>query len=92
MRDFAENELQDKFDVRDFYDAVLLCGAVPLDVLDARVKEYVENNRDTGELPKLQRSPGPASSVQKPATRSMMEIMTFANWCKCCVVPGTCQE
>jgi hypothetical protein len=90
MRDYAETELQDRFDVRDFHDVVLLCGAVPLDVLEARVKEYVEGVKyDTSKSPNLQKPP--AGSAQEVANSSFIESMTFVNWCKCCVVPGACQ-
>mmetsp|Transcript_27843 Transcript_27843/g.61314 ORF Transcript_27843/g.61314 Transcript_27843/m.61314 type:complete len:637 (-) Transcript_27843:2906-4816(-) len=92
MRDFVENELQNNFDVRDFYDIVLLCGAVPLEVLETRVKAYVNSERINAEAPKLQRLPEPARSLQKNESKNIMNILTFVNWCKCCVVPGACQE
>jgi hypothetical protein len=95
MRDFAENELLEKFDVRDYYDTVLLSGAVPLEVLEARVKEYVEKNGGTSDSSAKSRTTPveqPSSSVRTSAKQSMMDIMTFANWCKCCVVPGACQD
>jgi hypothetical protein len=95
MRDFAENELQENFDVRDYYDTVLLCGAVPLEVLEARVKEYVEKNGGTSDFSvKPQTPPVEQSSicVRTSAKQSTMDIMMFANWCKCCVVPGACQD
>lgn len=83
MRTYAETELNDKFDPRDFYDVVLLGGAVPLNVLEQRVKEYVDNNRDN--------SKQKYSIDDVQSMGSFMETMTFANWCKCCVVPGSCQ-
>eukprot|EP00934_Nitzschia_sp_Nitz4_P007433 Nitzschia sp. Nitz4//scaffold131_size63436//36746//38748//NITZ4_006277-RA/size63436-snap-gene-0.51-mRNA-1//-1//CDS//3329535274//7423//frame0 len=78
MRTLAETELGDDFDPRDFYDVVLLCGAVPLDVLEDLVKEYIDKTKGTGDK-------------VKATKEDLLETMTFANWCKCCVVPGSCQ-
>lgn len=41
LRTFAEKELKDNFDIREFHDVVLGSGAVPLDVLEENVKTYV---------------------------------------------------
>lgn len=41
LRATATRELGDKFDVRQFHDQVLGNAAVPLDVLEARIKEWV---------------------------------------------------
>jgi uncharacterized protein (DUF885 family) len=43
----AEERLGDKFDVREFHDAVLAAGAIPLDVLEENVTAYAE--RKAGE-------------------------------------------
>jgi hypothetical protein len=86
MRTYAESELQDKFDPRDFYDVVLLSGAVPLDVLKERVEEYVNKTKD-----KESAATGNGSGNNSGVTSDFIETMTFANWCKCCVVPGACQ-
>jgi uncharacterized protein (DUF885 family) len=42
LRAFASNELGAKFDLAVFHDVVLGQGAVPLDVLDAQVRTWVE--------------------------------------------------
>jgi uncharacterized protein (DUF885 family) len=42
LRAYATKELGDKFDVRQFHDQVLGNGALPLDVLDTRIKVWVE--------------------------------------------------
>ena len=42
LRAKAERELGAKFDLRRFHDAVLLQGAVPLDVLEAQVNAWIE--------------------------------------------------
>ena len=41
LRHAAEQELSDQFDIRAFHDAVLDQGALPLDILDARVTKWV---------------------------------------------------
>ncbi len=41
LRRRAEKELGPKFDVRDFHDAVLRNGALPLELLDAEVSKYI---------------------------------------------------
>lgn len=45
LRKKAEDELQDKFDIREFHDVVLLAGAIPLDVLEDRVAEYIKSQK-----------------------------------------------
>lgn len=49
LRTLAEKELGERFDVRDFHDAVLRSGAVPLPVLEENVKAYVAAARQTTE-------------------------------------------
>ncbi len=45
LRDFASNELGDAFDVRAFHDEVLGAGAVPLGILDARIRAWVARQK-----------------------------------------------
>jgi uncharacterized protein (DUF885 family) len=51
LRSYAERELKDRFDVRAFHDRVLEEGAVPLSMVDARVRAWVAD-----------RAKGPAST------------------------------
>jgi len=41
LRAMAEKELGPKFNLREFHDILLLGGAIPLDVLEVRVREWV---------------------------------------------------
>jgi uncharacterized protein (DUF885 family) len=43
LRKRAEKALGKKFDVKDFHDEVLKDGAVPLDVLDAKINRWIES-------------------------------------------------
>lgn len=47
LRAYARQELGDRFDVRAFHDAVLGQGALPLDVLEARMREWVAERKKT---------------------------------------------
>ncbi len=42
LRQKAKDALEDKFDIRDFHEIVLVNGAVPLSVLEGLVDEYIE--------------------------------------------------
>ncbi|OLS28607.1 MAG: hypothetical protein HeimC2_05520 [Candidatus Heimdallarchaeota archaeon LC_2] len=42
LRAHAEKELQEKFDIREFHDAVLLSGSLPLDVLENKINTWIE--------------------------------------------------
>ena len=45
LRADAERELGSRFDIRAFHDAVLSQGALPLDVLDARVRRWISGEQ-----------------------------------------------
>ncbi len=45
LRELAEERLGARFDIRAFHDAVLRGGAVPLDVLEAQIQQYIESVR-----------------------------------------------
>jgi uncharacterized protein (DUF885 family) len=49
LREEAQRELGDHFDVREFHDAVLLGGAIPLPVLETRLQRWIAQQR--GENP-----------------------------------------
>ena len=84
LRKLAETVLEEAFDPRDFYDVCLQCGPVPLNILETLVNEYIEKTKDSKRLVEQKEEATVDGSF-------LEEIMTFANWCKCCVVPGTCQ-
>jgi uncharacterized protein (DUF885 family) len=48
LRRNAEQALGGKFDLRRFHDAVLRSGSVPLDVLDAQVKDWIAGVQAAG--------------------------------------------
>ncbi|HEV2196662.1 MAG TPA: DUF885 domain-containing protein [Candidatus Acidoferrum sp.] len=45
LRERAKKELGSKFDIRSFHDTVLSGGALPLDLLEKRINEWVEAQR-----------------------------------------------
>ncbi len=45
LRDLAEKELESRFDLRAFHDVVLGSGAVPLDVLEANVRTWIQSQQ-----------------------------------------------
>ncbi len=48
LRARAEEELGDRFNIRKFHDVVLGSGAVPLDVLEAQVNDYIRTTKQPG--------------------------------------------
>ena len=45
LREHARSELGDQFDLREFHDVVLKNGAVPLDILERIVTDYIDATR-----------------------------------------------
>jgi uncharacterized protein (DUF885 family) len=45
LRARAEKELGEKFDQREFHDAVLKDGALPLEILEEQVNEYIQRKK-----------------------------------------------
>jgi uncharacterized protein (DUF885 family) len=45
LRGRAERALGSRFDIRDFHEVILGSGAVPLDVLEARVNAYIAEKK-----------------------------------------------
>jgi uncharacterized protein (DUF885 family) len=45
LRAFAERELGQSFDIRTFHDQVLSQGALPLDILDTRIRAWVADQK-----------------------------------------------
>jgi uncharacterized protein (DUF885 family) len=48
LRAYAKKELGDRFDIRAFHDELLGNGALPLDVLEKRMKEWVASRKTQG--------------------------------------------
>src|SRR5262249_50436492 len=45
LRAYATKELGEQFNVRDFHDQILANGALPLDVLEARTRAWIEKQK-----------------------------------------------
>src|SRR5438552_11279791 len=45
LRARAEKELGNKFDLREFHDAVLKNGALPLEILEEQVNQYIQQKK-----------------------------------------------
>ena len=48
LREQANRELGDQFDLREFHDVILGGGSVPLDVLEQQVKAYIAKRKAGG--------------------------------------------
>jgi len=47
LRRRAEETLGERFDIREFHDAVLQNGALPLPVLETEIEKYIRHNQGT---------------------------------------------
>lgn len=45
LRNEAEKTLGDKFDIKAFHREVLIDGAVPMDVLKIKIREWIANHK-----------------------------------------------
>ena len=43
LRAQAEEELGERFDIRDFHDAILMTGGVPLDILEQEMERFIQS-------------------------------------------------
>jgi len=48
LRELAESELGNDFDIREFHDVLIGQGAMPLEILEKRVKEYIVERKPKG--------------------------------------------
>ncbi|MCP4628531.1 MAG: DUF885 domain-containing protein, partial [bacterium] len=46
LREYGRRQLGDHFDVRAFHDRILTHGALPLDILNQQIRDWVENEKD----------------------------------------------
>jgi len=51
LRKSAKKQLGDQFDIRDFHEVVLTSGAVPLNVLEGLVNDWIEEDRVDPDIP-----------------------------------------
>ncbi|VCY88911.1 hypothetical protein BANRA_02426 [Acinetobacter baumannii] len=44
-RELAKQELGERFDIKAFHDMVLNAGTLPLNILDARIKNWIKEQK-----------------------------------------------
>ena len=49
LRKNAEQELGDKFDIKDFHNTVLEQGAIPLELLETRIHNWIHKTKEYNE-------------------------------------------
>ena len=49
LRQQAKNRLADQFDIREFHDVVLMNGALPLNILEERVNQWISRRLQASE-------------------------------------------
>ncbi|MCB0377814.1 MAG: DUF885 domain-containing protein [Bdellovibrionales bacterium] len=54
LKKMAQNELGQKFDIRKFHDRILTSGAVPLDVLEELIKNYIREEKQNSKTVALE--------------------------------------
>jgi uncharacterized protein (DUF885 family) len=45
LRELAEKELGERFDIREFHNVILTGGSMPLDLLEERVRDYIARDK-----------------------------------------------
>jgi uncharacterized protein (DUF885 family) len=45
LRDKAKHDLGNKFNIKEFHDVILQNGAVPLDILEELVQQYIDSKK-----------------------------------------------
>ncbi|MFX9712568.1 DUF885 domain-containing protein [Acinetobacter baumannii] len=45
LRELAKQELGDRFDIKTFHDMILNAGTLPLNILDARIKNWIKEQK-----------------------------------------------
>ncbi|XP_060073756.1 uncharacterized protein LOC132553525 [Ylistrum balloti] len=50
LRQRAEKELGDAFDICEFHDAVLQCGPVPLNILEGMISAFIKDSKSSNKL------------------------------------------
>jgi len=45
LRELAQSELGDRFDIRDFHNVILTNGSMPLNILEDLVRQYIAEKK-----------------------------------------------